>query len=70
MGGIEPAVDERHDCEQVFGIVFGHRPMDARLMRSGVAKHAKGAADDRASLRALTDLCRAVLNLNEFAYVD
>ena len=25
---------------------------------------------DRAGLLALTDLCRAILNLNEFAYID
>ena len=45
VGAVKPAVDERHDGALVFGIFFGHRPIDARLMCSGVAEHAEGAAD-------------------------
>ena len=40
------------------------------LLRRHTAQHRTAGAADRAELLALRDLCRAVLNLNEFAYID
>lgn len=47
------------DDEQQLSIAF---------LKSHSEKHA--AAGERAGLLALVDLCRAILNLNEFAYID
>jgi hypothetical protein len=47
------------DDEQQLSIAF---------LKSHSEKHA--AAGDRAGMLALVDLCRAILNLNEFAYID
>lgn len=43
-------------------------PLTIEFLRFHALQHR--AAEERASLLALTDLCRAILNLNEFAYVD
>jgi hypothetical protein len=42
--------------------------LSTEFLKRHAALH--GEAGDRAALLALTDLCRAVLNLNEFAYID
>ncbi len=47
------------DDEQQLSIAF---------LKSHSEKHA--AAGDRAGMLALVDLCRAIFNLNEFAYID
>lgn len=39
------------------------------LLRRHTAQH-RAAGDEQAEQRALVDLCRAVLNLNEFLYID
>jgi len=43
-------------------------PLTIEFLRFHALQHR--AEEERASLLALTDLCRAILNLNEFAYVD
>ncbi|MBC7818910.1 MAG: DUF1553 domain-containing protein, partial [Planctomycetaceae bacterium] len=45
---------------------------ELRLAIEFLKRHANQhqAAGDRAGLLSMTDLCRAVLNLNEFAYID
>ena len=58
----------------LFQIALNRAPTDQELPLSieflkRHAQHHREAAD-RASLLALTDLCRAILNLNEFAYID
>ncbi len=61
-------------AESLFQTVLNRAATDEELeLSSGfltrhLAEHK--AAGDRAGLLAFTDLCRAVLNLNEFAYID
>ena len=43
-------------------------PLSVEFLKRHAQQHRE--AGDRASLLALTDLCRAILNLNEFAYID
>ncbi len=43
-------------------------PLTIEFLKRHAQQHRE--AGDRASLLALTDLCRAILNLNEFAYID
>ena len=43
-------------------------PLSIEFLKRHAQQHREAA--DRASLLALTDLCRAILNLNEFAYID
>lgn len=43
-------------------------PLSIEFLKRHAQQHRE--AGDRAGLLALTDLCRAILNLNEFAYVD
>ena len=47
-------------------------PDESQLSVEFLKRHAlkHDASGDRAGLLALTDLCRAILNLNEFAYID
>ena len=44
--------------------------LSTELLRRHQTQHAAKSARAQATKLALTDLCRAVLNLNEFAYVD
>jgi hypothetical protein len=46
MWCVEPAVDQRDDREKVFGIVFLHRPVDARRVSRRIAAHSKSAANE------------------------
>lgn len=43
-------------------------PLSIEFLKRHAQQHRE--AGDRASQLALTDLCRAILNLNEFAYID
>jgi mono/diheme cytochrome c family protein len=43
-------------------------PLSIEFLKRHARQHREAA--DRAGLLALTDLCRAILNLNEFAYID
>ena len=43
-------------------------PLSIEFLKRHAQQHRE--AGDHASLLALTDLCRAILNLNEFAYID
>lgn len=43
-------------------------PMTIEFLRQHAQQHRQ--AEERANQLALTDLCRAILNLNEFAYLD
>lgn len=60
--------------EALFQVALNRMPTDQELPLSNefLKRHAQQhqEAGDRASLAALTDLCRAILNLNEFAYID
>ena len=65
-------------CEQVVTTMFrlalsrsptaDELPLSVEFLKRHAQQHR--SAGDRASLLALTDLCRAILNLNEFAYID
>jgi hypothetical protein len=46
------------------------RSLSIEFLRRQVTEHAKNLSADQAAHRALVDLCRAILNLNEFTYVD
>lgn len=46
------------------------RALATRLLHTHKTEHQKRHSDEEAARRALIDLCRAVLNLNEFAYTD
>jgi len=58
----------------LFGVVLNRPPTDQErtLATEFLRRHADQhrEAGTQAALLALTDLCRAMLNLNEFAYVD
>ena len=58
----------------LFQLALNRTPTDQELPLSieFLKHHAEQHRDagDRASLLALTDLCRAILNVNEFAYID
>ena len=60
--------------DALFEIALNRKPTDqeCQLSIDFLNRHAEHhhKAGDRASLLALTDLCRAILNLNEFAYID
>ena len=60
--------------EALFQVALNRTPTAQELPLSieFLVRHARQhqVAGDRASLLALTDLCRAILNLNEFAYID
>ena len=43
-------------------------PLSIEFLKRHARQHREAA--DRVGLLALTDLCRAILNLNEFAYID
>ena len=46
------------------------RSLAGEFLKRHRDQHAKKAPADQAAILALTDLCRAVLNLNEFVYID
>jgi hypothetical protein len=46
------------------------RALATRLLHTHRAEYRKKHADEEAARRAFIDLCRAVLNLNEFVYTD
>ncbi|MFO0905007.1 MAG: PSD1 and planctomycete cytochrome C domain-containing protein [Pirellulales bacterium] len=58
----------------LFQIALSRAPsaQESSLSIEFLKRHAQQhrEAGDRASMRALTDLCRAIFNLNEFAYID
>lgn len=56
MGGVDPAMDERNQRQQIFGIILNDRPMDARLVGGCIAEHPKGAADQIGEPPLLTPL--------------
>lgn len=64
----------RQLVETLFQVALNRSPTPRELLLSieFLKRHAQQhrEAADRASLLALTDLCRAILNLNEFAYID
>ena len=70
----EDAAKTRQLMETLFQVALNRMPTAQELPLSVefLKRHAQQhrAAGDRASLLALTDLCRAILNLNEFAYID
>ena len=69
----EPAKSERL-VETLFQVALNRTPtaQEIPLSISFLKRHLQHHRDarDRAHLLALTDLCRAVLNLNEFSYID
>ncbi|MEI6163881.1 MAG: PSD1 and planctomycete cytochrome C domain-containing protein [Planctomycetota bacterium] len=60
--------------EVLFQVTVNRTPTaeELPLLIDFLKRHAQQHKDagDRAGLLALTDLCRAILNLNEFAYID
>lgn len=70
----DDAARTRQLIETVFQIVLNRTPtaQEASLSMEFLKRHAQQhrEAGNRAGLHALTDLCRAMLNLNEFAYID
>jgi mono/diheme cytochrome c family protein len=69
----EPAKSERL-VETLFQVALNRTPtaQEIPLSIAFLKRHLQHHRDarDRAHLLALTDLCRAVLNLNEFSYID
>ena len=75
----EESAGDLHLIESVFNTALQRNPeSDELAMASDFLKRhremhragAEAAASDSAARLALVDLCRAVLNLNEFAYID
>ncbi|MDB5335762.1 MAG: hypothetical protein JWN70_1381, partial [Planctomycetaceae bacterium] len=71
---VDDATKTKSLVEGVFRTVLNREPtsdeqrLAIELLKRHMMEHK--AAGDRAGLLALTDLCRAVLNSNEFAYID
>ena len=72
----EAGVDPASRVETLFRRALGRSPDPKEkaicldLLRRHSDQHQMDGAGDRAELLALRDLCRAVLNLNEFMYID
>ncbi len=74
------AEETGHDSDRRVEVLFQRalsRSPDAKekaicldLLRRHTDQHRIDGAEDQAELLALRDLCRAVLNLNEFMYID
>lgn len=62
--------------QQLFELTLGRKAGDDELalaitfLERHQREHAKKLAADQAARNAVTDLCRALLNLNEFIYID
>ncbi len=70
----DDAAKTKQLVETLFRVALNRMPTAQELPLSieFLKRHAQQHQEpgDRASLLALTDLCRAILNLNEFAYID
>src|ERR1051326_6538630 len=64
VSGAEPPVDQGHKRQQVFGVFLADGPMDTRLVRGCVSKHAECATDQIGEPPLLTPLALRAQGVN------